>query len=63
MLVAIRKLVELVHSRRRLGWAGYTPFEGPISFNGGRERRSLVEQKVDVSVLLRSGRLIHVIFV
>ena len=45
MLVAIRNLVELVRSRRRLGGVSYTPVEGPISFTGGRERRFLVEQK------------------
>ena len=64
MLVATRNLVELDRSRRRLGGvATLTPVEGPISFNGGRERRSLVEQKVDVCFLLRSGRLVLVIFV
>ena len=63
MLVATRNLVELVRSRRRLGGAGDTPVEGRISFNGGRKRRFLVEQKVDVCFLLRSGRLDHVIFV
>ena len=63
MLVAIRNLIELVRSRRRLGGIDYTPVEGPISFNGGRERRFLVEQKVDVCFLLRSGLLVHVIFV
>ena len=41
MLVAIRNLVELVRSRRRLGGVSYTPVEGPISFNGGRERKVL----------------------
>ena len=35
----------------------------PTSFNGGRERRFLVEQKMDVCFLLRSSRLVHVIFV
>ena len=45
MLVATRNLVELVRSRRRLGGVSDTPVEGPISFNGGRERRFLVEQK------------------
>ena len=63
MLMATRNLVELVRSRRRLGGVGNTPVEGPIPFNGGRERRFLVEQKVDVCFLLRSGRLVHVIFV
>ena len=42
MLVAIRNLVELVRSRRRHGGVSYTPIEGPISCNGGRERRFLV---------------------
>ena len=51
MLVATRNLVELVRSRRRLGGVSETPVEGPISFNGGPERRFLVEQKVDVSRL------------
>ena len=63
MLVAIRNLVELVRSRRRLGGVSYTPVEGPISFNGGRERRFLVEQKVDVCFLLRSDSLVQVSFV
>ena len=63
MLVAIRNLVELVRSRRRLGGVSYTSVEGPISFNGGRERRFLVEQKVDVFFLLRSDSLVHVSFV
>ena len=66
MLVATRNLVELVLSRRRLGGISDTPVEGPISFNGGRERRFLVEQKVDdfiVCFLLCSGRLVHVNFV
>ena len=63
MLVAIRNLVELVRSRRRLGGVSYTPVEGPISFNGGRERRFLVEQKVDVCFLLSSDSLVHVSFV
>ena len=54
---------ELVRSRRRLGGVGDMPVEGPISFNGGRERRFLVEQEVDVCFLLCSGRLVHVIFV
>ena len=57
MLVAIRNVVELVRSRRRLGGVSNTPVEGPISFNGGRERRFLVEQKVNVCFLLRSDRL------
>ena len=38
VLVATRNLVELVRSRRRLGGVSDTPVEGPISFNGGRER-------------------------
>ena len=38
MLVAIRNMVELVRSRRRLGGVSYTPVEGPISFHGRRER-------------------------
>ena len=59
----ICNLVELVRSCRRLGGVGCTPLEGLISFNGGRERSFLVEQKVDVCFLLRSGRLVHVIFV
>ena len=59
MLVATRNLVELVRSRRRLGGVSDTPVEGPISFNGGQERRFLVEQKVEVCVLLCSGRLVH----
>ena len=63
MVVARQNLVELVYSRHRLGGVGNTPVEGPISFNGGRERRFLVEQKVDVCSLLRSGRLVLVIFV
>ena len=63
MLVATRNLVELVRSRRRLGRVSDTPVEGPISFNGGQERRFLVEQKVDVCFLLCSGRLVHVNFV
>ena len=63
MLVATRNLVELVRSRRRLGGVSDTPVEGPISFNGGRERRFLVEQKVEVCLLLCSGRLVHVNFV
>ena len=63
MLVATRNLVELVRSRRRLCGVGDTPVEGPISFNGGRERRFFVEQKVDVCFLLCSDRLVHVIFV
>ena len=63
MLVATRNLVELVRSRRRLGGVSDTPVEGPISFNGGRERRFLVEQKVDVCFRLCSGRLVHVNFV
>ena len=63
MLVATRNLVELVRSRRRLGGVSDTPVEGPISFNGGRERRFLVEQKVDLCFLLCSGRLVHVNFV
>ena len=63
MLVATRNLVKLVRSRRRLGGVSDTPVEGPISFNGGRERRFLVEQKVDVCFLLCSGRLVHVNFV
>ena len=63
MLVAIRNLLELVRSRRRLGGVSYTPVEGPISFNGGRERRFLVEQKVNVCFLLRSDSLVQVSFV
>ena len=63
MLVAIRNLVELVRSRRRLGGVSYTPVEGPISFNGGQERRFLVEQKVDVCFLLGSDSLVQVSFV
>ena len=63
MLVATRNLVELVRSRRRFGGVSDTPVEGPISFNGGQERRFLVEQKVDVCFLLCSGRLVHVKFV
>ena len=63
MLVATRNLVELVRSRRRLCRVGDTPVEGPISFNGGRERRFFVEQKVDVCFLLCSDKLVHVIFV
>ena len=63
MLVATRNLVELVRSRSRLGGVSDTPVEGPISFNGGRERRFLVEQKVDVCFLLCSDRLVHVNFV
>ena len=63
MLVAIRNLVELVRSHRRLGGVSYTPVEGPISFNGGRERRFLVEQKVNVCFLLRSDSLVQVSFV
>ena len=43
MVVAIRNLVELVRSRRRLGEVSYTPAEVHISFNGGRDRRFLVE--------------------
>ena len=42
MLVAIRKLVELVHSRRRLGGAGYTPVEGPISGFQWRTREKVL---------------------
>ena len=53
MLVATRNLVELVRSRRRLGGVSDTPVEGPISFNGGRERRLLVEQKVNVCAVQR----------
>ena len=56
MLVATKNLVEQVRTRCRLGGFGDTPVEGPISFNGGRERRFLVEQKVDVCFLRRSGR-------
>ena len=63
MLVATRNLVELVRSCRRLGGVSDTPVEGAISFNGGRERRFLVEQKVVVCFLLCSGRLVHVNFV
>ena len=64
MLVATRNLVELVHSRHRLGGIGDTPaVQGNISFNAGWERRFLVEQKVNVCFLLSSGRLVHVIFV
>ena len=63
LLVATRSLVELVRSRRRLCGVGDTPVEDPISFNGGRERRFLVEQKVDVCFLMCSSRLVHVIFV
>ena len=63
MLVAIRNLVELVHSRRCLDGVSYTPVEGPISSNCGRERKFLVEQKVDVCLLLRSDSLVHVSFV
>ena len=48
MLMAALNLAELVRSRRRLARVGDTPIERPISFNGGRERRLLVEQKVDV---------------
>ena len=50
MLVATRNLVERVRSRRRLGRVSdtRTPVECPISFNGGRERRFLVEQKINV---------------
>ena len=44
MLVATRNRVELVRSRRRLCGVGDTPVEGPISFNGGRERRFLIEK-------------------
>ena len=60
MLVAVRNLVELVRSRRRLGGVSHTPVEGPISFNGGRGRRFLVEQKVDVCFLLRRDSLVQV---
>ena len=63
MLVEKRNLVELVRSRRRLGGVSDTPVEDPISFNSGRERRFLGEQKVDVCFLLRSGRLVRMIFV
>ena len=63
MLVATQNLVELVRSRRCLGGVSGMPVEGPISFNGGREGRFLVEQKVDVCFLLCSVRLVHVTFV
>ena len=44
MLVETRNLVELVSSRRHLCGVGDTPVEGSISFNGGRERRFLIEK-------------------
>ena len=45
MLVATQNLVELVRSCRRLGVVIDTPVKGPISFNGGRERRFLWNKK------------------
>ena len=62
MLVATPNLVELVRSCRRLGGVSDTPVEGPISFNGRRERRFLVEQNVDVCFQLCRYRLVHVNF-
>ena len=52
LLVATRNLVKLVRSRHRLRRVGNKPVEGPISFNAGRERRFLEEQKVDTLLLL-----------